>query len=420
MKINALSDFGLRFSGYSGITHLMDDLNEGLQQDDVVMLGGGNPAQIPEVQAVFEQTLQELLEQGELIKALTNYDGPQGRQAFLDSLASYFNQQYGWRIDRSNIALTHGSQSAFFALFNAFAGKSHSAGKKVNKHVLLPLTPEYIGYSDLGIDDDLFVSLEPRIERLPERFFKYHIDFSKLEVSDKTGVICVSRPTNPSGNVLTDEECMRLDHMARTQGVPLLVDNAYGTPFPHIIFNEVNPFWNENTIVCLSLSKLGLPGVRTGIVVAHQDVIKLLSNMTAITSLAPGGVGPVIVDRLLEKNALTRLSDDVIRPFYQNRCKKAVKWLQQEIDDPRFQIHVPEGAIFLWLWFEGLSISTTELYQRLKQDGVLVVPGKYFFPGGREVNEHAESCIRMNYVQSEDDLQKGISKLAKIVKRFWQ
>ncbi len=37
------SDFGQRFSRYTGITHLMDDLNQGLMQEDVVMLGGGNP-----------------------------------------------------------------------------------------------------------------------------------------------------------------------------------------------------------------------------------------------------------------------------------------------------------------------------------------------------------------------------------------
>ena len=39
--------------------------------------------------------------------------------------------------------------------------------------------------------------------------------------------------------------------------------------------------------------------------------------------------------------------------------------------------------MFLWLWFEGLGIGTTELYQRLKRKGLLVVPGKYFSPGSR-------------------------------------
>lgn len=409
------SDFGQRFNRFSGITLLMDDLNEGLQQDDVVMLGGGNPAAIPEVLECIQQSLGDLLETKELIKALANYDAPQGKHGFLDSLAEYFNDRYQWGISRNNIALTHGSQSAFFSLFNSFGGRFGST----RKHILLPITPEYIGYTDLGLEDDLFVSQNPEIELLPDQYFKYHINFNQLQITGETGLICVSRPTNPSGNVLTDEECLHLDQLAQDNDVPLLVDNAYGTPFPHIIFNQVQPFWNENTIICLSLSKLGLPGVRTGIVIAHQKVIKLISNINAITSLAPSGIGPTLVNELLRKNELTRLSDEVIKPFYQRRCELAVEWLKQAVDDQRLHIHLPEGAIFLWLWFEGLSISTSELYEKLKQQGLLVVPGKYFFPGQDVASEHAESCIRMNYVQSESDLRKGIDILARVVKQYW-
>jgi valine--pyruvate aminotransferase len=94
--------------------------------------------------------------------------------------------------------------------------------------------------------------------------------------------------------------------------------------------------------------------------------------------------------------------------------------LRQAIDDRRLHIHKPEGSMFLWLWFEGLGIDTSELYQRLKRKGLLVVPGKYFFPGqGNEAGEHAESCVRMNYVQSEQELAKGIDILARELKRCW-
>ncbi len=410
-----LSDFGQRFNRYTGITHLMDDLNQGLLQDDVVMLGGGNPAVIPQAIDAFNRVLESLQSKGDLLRALANYDGPQGKQVFLESLADYFNSAYGLGINSANIALTHGSQSAFFALFNSFAGKSGNR----QKHILLPITPEYIGYTDLGIEDGLFVSHEPRLEKLPEQFFKYHINFDELEVSSNTGLICVSRPTNPSGNVLTDEECVHLDEIAQNSKVPLLVDNAYGTPFPHIIFSQVEPFWNENTILVLSLSKLGLPGVRTGIVIARDEIIRQLSNLTAVTSLAPGGVGPVVVNELLRQHQLTALCDDVICPFYQQRCELAVEWLKQAVADERMHIHLPEGAFFLWLWFEGLSISTSELYEELKKAGLLIVPGAYFFPGQESPGDHAQSCIRMNYAQSEEDLKKGIEILARTVKQYW-
>jgi valine--pyruvate aminotransferase len=411
-----LSDFGRRFQAYSGITHLMDDLAEGLAQPGTIMLGGGNPASIPEVSAVFSAVLDQLRSSGKLISTLANYDSPQGKASFLETLAGFFQEQYGWNISSRNIALTHGSQSSFFILFNSFAGRSQG----VDKRVLIPLVPEYIGYCDVGIEPDLMISQQAKILQLDDGFFKYQVDFENLQVDDTVGLICVSRPTNPSGNVLTDDECLKLDRIAKRNDVPLLIDSAYGTPFPNIIFDEVNPLWNENCIVCMSLSKLGLPGARTGIVIANEEVIQYFSNMTAITSLAPAGIGAEIVNQLILDEALLPLCHDVIKPFYRSRAEFAVTLLRQAIDDSRLNIHKPEGSMFLWLWFEGLGIDTSELYQRLKRKGLLVVPGKYFFPGqGNEAGEHAQSCVRMNYVQSEQELVKGIEILARELKCCW-
>jgi valine--pyruvate aminotransferase len=394
----------------------MDDLAEGMAQPGTIMLGGGNPATIPEVVAVFDAVLDKLRDSGKLIATLANYDAPQGKASFLETLAEFFRQQYGWKITSQNIALTHGSQSSFFILFNSFAGRSRG----VSKRVLIPLVPEYIGYCDVGIESDLVISQQAKIQPLDNGFFKYQVDFENLHVDDSVGLICVSRPTNPSGNVLTDDECLQLDRIALRHDVPLLIDSAYGTPFPNIIFDEVNPFWNENCIVCMSLSKLGLPGARTGIVIANEEVIRFFSNMTAITSLAPAGIGAEIVNQLILDEALLPLCNNLIRPFYRSRAELAIALLRQAIDDTRLHIHKPEGSMFLWLWFEGLSIDTSELYQRLKRNGLLVVPGKYFFPGqGEDVGEHAESCVRMNYVQSEQELAKGIEILARELKRCW-
>lgn len=411
-----LSDFGERFRGYSGITHLMDDLSEGLAQPGVVMLGGGNPAEIPEVKAVLETVITQLQQSGKLIATLANYDGPQGKTSFIETLADFFQQQYGWPVSSRNIALTHGSQSSFFILFNSFAGQAGA----VRKRVLIPLVPEYIGYSDVGIEDGLITSQEARIQHLEDGFFKYQVDFEHLQVDRTTGLICVSRPTNPSGNVMTDAECQQLDRIARRHDVPLLIDSAYGTPFPNIIFSNVEPFWNENCIVCMSLSKLGLPGARTGIVIANEEVIKYFTNMTAITSLAPSGLGAEIIGQLIADGALLDLCHNMIRPFYQQRSELAVRLLREAVDDPRLHIHKPEGSMFLWLWFEDLGISTSELYQRLKQQGLLVVPGKYFFPGQAQVTQHAESCVRMNFVQSEDELARGIEILARALEACWR
>ncbi|WP_172380841.1 valine--pyruvate transaminase [Vibrio sp. Vb339] len=410
------SKFGEKFNRYSGITRLMDDLNDGLRTPGAIMLGGGNPAAIPAMLDYFNQASADMLASGELIAALANYDGPQGKDSFIKSLAAMLKETYGWDISEKNISLTNGSQSGFFYLFNLLAGQQPDSS---HKKILLPIAPEYIGYGDAGIDDDIFISYHPEIELLENRQFKYHVDFEQLKVDDSVAAICASRPTNPTGNVLTDEEVRKLDKLARENNIPLLIDNAYGLPFPNIIFEDVEPFWNENTILCMSLSKLGLPGVRCGIVIASEEVTQALTNMNGIISLAPNSVGPAIANHMIEKGDLLRLSSEVIKPFYKEKSLRAVELLQEAIDDPRFRIHKPEGAIFLWLWFDELPITTMELYDRLKARGVLIVPGEYFFIGQEDEWDHAHQCLRMNYVQDDEAMQKGIAIIAEEVKKAY-
>ncbi|EKO3864235.1 valine--pyruvate transaminase [Vibrio harveyi] len=411
------SKFGEKFNQYSGITQLMDDLNDGLRTPGAIMLGGGNPAAIPAMLDYFRQASEEMLASGELVAALANYDGPQGKDAFVKALAQLFRETYGWDISEKNISLTNGSQSGFFYLFNLLAGKQPDGS---HKKVLLPIAPEYIGYGDAGIDEDIFVSYHPEIELLDNGLFKYHVDFEQLTVDDSVAAICASRPTNPTGNVLTDEEVRKLDKLARENNIPLIIDNAYGLPFPNIIFEDVEPFWNENTILCMSLSKLGLPGVRCGIVIASEEITQALTNMNGIISLAPGSVGPALANHIIGKCDLLKLSSEVIKPFYKQKSQRAVELLQEAITDERFRIHKPEGAIFLWLWFDELPITTMELYQRLKARGVLIVPGEYFFIGQKDEWDHAHQCLRMNYVQDDEMMQKGIAIIAEEVEKAYR
>lgn len=122
---------------------------------------------------------------------------------------------------------------------------------------------------------------------------------------------------------------------------------------------------------------------------------------------------------MIEKEDLLHLSSEVIKPFYQQKSQRAVELLQAAMPDERFRIHKPEGAIFLWLWFDELPITTMALYQRLKARGVLIVPGEYFFIGQEDDWEHAHQCLRMNYVQDDELMQKGIAIIAEEVNRAY-
>ncbi len=412
-----VSNFGQKIATTSGIGRLMDDLGNALSQNkDMLMLGGGNPAHIPEVQKYFRDNMEKLLkEKHGFEKAIGNYDPPQGNIEFIAAISQLLRKEFGWNITPKNIALTNGSQMAFFILFNIFGGAYQDG---TDKKIMFPLAPEYIGYSDVGINEDLFVSREPIIEHEDEHIFKYHIDFDNLNIDENIGAICVSRPTNPTGNVLTDAEIEKLNELAIKNKIPLIIDNAYGMPFPDIVFTQAKLTWNDNIILCLSLSKLGLPAVRTGIIIANEEVIDMVAKVNAVMSLAPGGIGPAIATDLIRTDEIINLSKKIIQPFYFNKVQLAIKQTIHELEGIKFHIHKPEGTFFLWLWFPEFPISDIELYERLKRRNVLVVPGNYFFPGLNKEWKHKNQCIRLNYSKDSMIFSKGIKIIAEEVKKL--
>ena len=397
----------------------MEDLGQALTvNQDLLMLGGGNPSHIPEVQQRFRERREAILATPGCFESLIgNYDSPQGNPAFIEALADLLNREYDWQIGPGNIALTNGSQSAFFFLFNMFAGRMDDGSRR---QILLPLAPEYIGYTDVGLCDEFFRTTKPAIEFLPDHLFKYHINFDALSIDESIGAICVSRPTNPTGNVLTDTEIGRLSDMAREYDIPLLIDNAYGTPFPNIIFAQATPVFNDHTIVCMSLSKIGLPSGRAGIVIANEEIITAVTTMNAIVSLAPGKYCAALCCDMVKSGEIITISKELIQPYYREKAAHAVGILREELEGVDYWIHKPEGALFLWLWCPGLPISCEELYERLKQRGVLVVSGHYFFPGLEKVDwRHKHECIRITYAQEEAVVEKGLRIIADEVRKAY-
>ena len=169
----------------------------------------------------------------------------------------------------------------------------------------------------------------------------------------------------------------------------------------------------------MSLSKLGLPGARTGIIVASEEVIDAYTKANTILSLACGNLGPALATDLVASGEILSLSQQQIAPFYRSRAEQTLSWLREAMGDLPYRIHRPEGAIFLWLWFEGLPITSEELYQRLKARGLLVVPGQNFFPGMDDNWSHKDECIRVSYAQDGAVVQAGVKIIAEEVAKAY-
>jgi valine--pyruvate aminotransferase len=408
------SKFGQHLGTGSGIEDLMDDLGHALASGGptIKMLGGGQPARIPEMNAIWRRRLEELMEEsGGLERALTCYDPPRGNPQFLEAIAGRFRESTA-----DNVAVTSGGQTAFYFLFNLLAGEMADGSRK---KILLPLVPEYIGYANQGTCGELFRAVTPLIEKTGPHEFKYRVDFDHLEVTPDCAAICASRPTNPTGNVLTDEEIARLSQLAKQHGIPLIIDNAYGAPFPGIIFADATPFWDRHVVLTFSLSKIGLPATRTGIVIGPPEIIRALGSMSAIAGLANPNIGQQITLPLIRSGEILKLSREVVRPFYQEKCQLAREAAVAAFgDDLDWFMHRSEGALFLWFWFPGLPIPSAELYERLKSREVLVIPGHHFFFGHEDPHwPHRDECIRVSYAMDEAIVREGLRLIAEEVRR---
>ena len=176
-----LSAFGQKFTGSSGIVELMDDLGTALRDNpDMIFMGGGNPGRVNRVEVVFQQRLEVILADPAQRHSLFGiYQAPQGDKSFRQQVAGFLNRQFGWKLSAANIAVSNGSQSAFFVLYNMFAGQMPDGSHRT---VHLPLTPEYIGYADIGLTPGFFSATRPSIELQEENLFKYHVDFDRLEM----------------------------------------------------------------------------------------------------------------------------------------------------------------------------------------------------------------------------------------------
>jgi valine--pyruvate aminotransferase len=187
-----------------------------------------------------------------------------------------------------------------------------------------------------------------------------------------------------------------------------------------MVYTGASPVWNEHLVLCLSLSKFGLPAVRTGIVIGGRELIRALSGMNAVVNLAPSSFGAMLTADLVRTGEILRLGGEVIRPLYQRRRDLALAALAESCAGLPYRVHVPEGAFFLWLWFPGLPVTSGALYERLKARGVLVVSGHWFFPGLGAGWSHTGECLRLTYSQDEAEVCRGMAIIGDEIRRVFQ
>jgi valine--pyruvate aminotransferase len=413
----ALSKIGTQMSNLSGVRAIMKDIIETLaagKGQEFINLSAGNPVILPEIEQMWRDYTHELLAGPDFGEVVCRYGSSQGYQPLIEAIVNDFNHRYQLNLTSRNVLITPGSQSLYFCATNAFGG--HTVGGQM-KSVVLPLSPDYTGYGGMAVVPESVVAYKPMLDiDAANHSFKYRPDFSQLQVNEDTGCVLFSRPCNPTGNVLTNEEVEKIAALAANYDVPVLIDSAYAPPFPALNFTEMTPVFGENILHCMSLSKAGLPGERIGIALGSEKFIGVLESFQTNMCIHSSRYGQAIAAKAIASGRLADLATTVIRPYYQQKFAVLEAGLTKFMpkDLPWF-LHRGEGAIFAWMWFQDLPTTDWELYQALKQVGIIVVPGNSFFPGLREDWAHKQQCIRISLTASDVDITTAMERLATVV-----
>ena len=418
----ALTQFGDQMSRLTGVRAIMKDIIETLHAgsgQEFINLSAGNPVILPEVEQLWRDYTTELLSSSDYGEVVCRYGSSQGYQPLIDAVVNDFNRRYGLKLTARNVLITPGSQTLYFFAANAFGGYTTSGELK---QIILPLSPDYTGYGGITLVPEALFAYKPALDiDAPAHRFKYRPDFSQLTITENTGCVLFSRPCNPTGNVLTDDEVRKIAALAAPYNVPVLIDSAYAPPFPALNFTEMTPLFGDNILHCMSLSKAGLPGERIGIAIGDERMIQVLECFQTNMCIHSSRYGQAIAARAIESGTLADIATTVIRPYYQKKFDVVENTLDSSMpkDLPWF-LHRGEGAIFAWLWLEDLPITDWEFYQQLKQVGVIVVPGSSFFPGLREEWAHKQQCIRISLTATDPEIETGMQRLAKVVEQVYQ
>ncbi|MCC5665531.1 valine--pyruvate transaminase [Nostoc sp. CHAB 5784] len=426
----ALTQIGAQMSNLTGVRAIMKDIIETLRAgagQQFINLSAGNPLILPEVEQLWRDCTAQLLASPEYGEVVCRYGSSQGYAPLVEAIANDFNKRYGLNlsdafgngITERNILITPGSQTLYFYAVNSFGGYTPSGELK---QIVLPLSPDYTGYGGISLVSKALTAYKPTldIDEAAHRF-KYRPDFSQLSITENTGCILFSRPCNPTGNVLTEDEVKKIAALAAPYNLPVLIDSAYAPPFPALNFTEMTPVFGDNILHCMSLSKAGLPGERVGIAIGDEKWIEVLECFQANIGLHSSRYGQAIAALAINSGALVEISHTVIRPFYQNKFTVLETSLEQAMpkDLPWF-LHRGEGAIFAWLWLQDLPISDWEFYQQLKQVGVIIVPGNSFFPGLEEEWAHKHQCFRISLTGTDEEIATAMQRLAKVAEEAYK
>ncbi|WP_334072321.1 MULTISPECIES: pyridoxal phosphate-dependent aminotransferase [Paenibacillus] len=372
----------------SGIRRFFDQT---LGETDVIRLGVGEPDfSVPE--PVREACIRAL------------YDGPTGYTAnaglpeLREAICEYMQGSFRLRYDPvREILVTVGTSEAVDLALRACIVPGDE--------ILMP-APGYVAYAPIA---HLCGGKVVEVETNAAQKFKLTADALARQITDRSKVLIVNYPGNPTGAVMTEEDWLPVAALAVKHNLIVISDEVYAELTygrRHVSIASLPGMW-ERTLVIGGFSKaFAMTGWRVGYAACgNHDLLSAMLKIhqyTAMCAPTPGQIAALASLRygLEAKEAMKEVFDERRRMF--------VRGLR-ELGLP---CHEPEGAFYAFPSISPAGEDSDTFAQRLlREAGVAAVPGRVFGTGG-------EGHIRFSYAASTENLEKALERMERFLSRM--
>ncbi len=415
-----ISKIWKKMTKLSWVRKIMNDIILTLKENswNIINMSAWNPLVFIEHEQLWKKHTKLLLSSDEFVNIIWRYWSSKWYNPLIQALKKYFKDEFSYIAENENILITTGSQSMFFYAINAFAWKTQDSNFK---KVFLPQSPDYTGYNSMWLDENMFISIPPKPVKVAKHSYKYKLDITNFPDIKDVGIIILSRPCNPTWNVLTDEEMQQIYDYTEWTDIPIFIDSAYGTPIPNLVYTDMKTKFYKNTIYSMSFSKAWLPWERIWVAIWNSKIIKVLENFHANLSIMSSRFWQALVASALSNWDLKEISKNIIKQKYKAKFDLVNKYLEKYMpDNISWYKHKVEWAMFVFIWFENLLVTDDELYGLLKKRGVLFVPWNTFFNGiDKNKIKHSKECLRLSITVWDEEIKKAIKILSKVVSEVY-
>jgi aminotransferase len=328
----------------------------------------------------------------------THYAPTNGVAELREALAQKAYRDYGLNYDPScEILITVGGIQAIFIALMGLLNQGDE--------VLIP-DPGFVAYEPGVL---LAGGVPVHVPLFEENDFKPSIDDVTSLVTDKSRVMILNYPNNPTGSVLSYDKAAALSKIAVERDLIVISDEVY----ERIVYDGAKhyclatfPGMRERTLVVNSFSKTyAMTGLRVGYVYGPKD---LVSPLWLVHQYAVA-----CVDTFSQYVALAALKgsqtcvEEMVKEF--DRRRHLVHERLNEIGV--FKCQFPQGAFYAFPNIRGSGLSSEQLAELLVKDAnVLTVPGSSF-------GAHGEGYLRLSYAAAYEDLEEALNRMERALRK---